>query len=53
MVIFKGQRLKPDWKRDMPPGTEVVMSGKGSMKLPYSFIGLTTLPDTRWQEKYC
>jgi hypothetical protein len=31
MVIFKGQRLKPEWKKDMPPGTEVVMSGKGSM----------------------
>jgi hypothetical protein len=30
MMIFKGQRLKPEWKKDMPPGTEVVMSGKGS-----------------------
>jgi hypothetical protein len=31
LVIFTGQRLKPEWKKYMPPGTEVVMSGKGSM----------------------
>ena len=31
MVIFKGQRLKPEWEKDMPPGTLTVMSGKGSM----------------------
>lgn len=31
MIIFKGQRLKPEWEKDMPPGTLTVMSGKGSM----------------------
>lgn len=31
MVIFKGQRMKPEWKKNMPPGTTTVMTGKGTM----------------------
>ena len=43
MVIFKGQRMNPDWKRDMPIGSEVVMSGKGSM---------TTLTFIHWLQHF-
>ncbi|XP_072378057.1 uncharacterized protein [Diabrotica undecimpunctata] len=31
MILFKGQRLKPDWEENLSPGTKVVMTPKGSM----------------------
>lgn len=31
MVLFKGQRVNPDWKVNLPPNSEVRMTAKGSM----------------------
>ncbi len=31
MVIFKGVRKNPDWANDLPPGSIIEMSPKGSM----------------------
>lgn len=31
MILFKGQRLKPEWQDNLPPGTKVVITPKGSM----------------------
>ena len=31
MILFKGQRLKPEWEENLPQGTKVVMAPKGSM----------------------
>lgn len=31
MVLFKGKRCKDEWKEDMPPGTVIQMTPKGSM----------------------
>lgn len=31
IILFKGQRMKPEWKDDLPPGAEVFMTQKGSM----------------------
>lgn len=31
MILFKGKRLNPEWKDNLPPGSEVEMTEKGSM----------------------
>ena len=31
VILFKGQRLKPEWTENLPPGTNVIMTPKGSM----------------------
>lgn len=31
MILFKGKRLNPEWKENLPPGTDVKMTQKGSM----------------------
>lgn len=31
MILFKGQRLKTEWEENLPPGTKVIMTPKGSM----------------------
>lgn len=43
MVLFKGQRLKPEWYNNMPTGTVIYMCGKGSM---------TTVLFIRWLEHF-
>lgn len=30
-ILFKGQRLKPEWRDSLPPGTLTLMTKKGSM----------------------
>jgi len=43
LVIFKGQRVKPEWGAGMPPGTEVCASARGT---------LTTNVFIRWVELF-
>lgn len=31
MILFKGKRLKPEWQDNLPPGSAVEMTEKGSM----------------------
>nr|CAD7573718.1 unnamed protein product [Timema californicum] len=31
MILFKGQRLKPEWEENLPPGSNAVITFKGSM----------------------
>ncbi|CAK1599673.1 unnamed protein product [Parnassius mnemosyne] len=31
MILFKGKRLKPEWEYNLPPGSLVAMTPKGSM----------------------
>lgn len=30
-ILFKGKRLKPEWGDNLPPGSKVIMTAKGSM----------------------
>lgn len=32
-ILFKGSRMKPEWKDDLPPGTLALMTPKGSMNI--------------------
>lgn len=32
-ILFKGKRLKPEWKDTLPPGSLVLMTPKGSMNI--------------------
>lgn len=33
-ILFKGKRMKPEWKDTLPPGSLVLMTPKGSMNIP-------------------
>lgn len=33
MILFKGKRMKPEWKDMLPPGSEALMTQKGSMTI--------------------
>lgn len=31
VILFKGKRMKPEWNDGLPPGSEIIMTPKGSM----------------------
>ncbi|XP_050304697.1 uncharacterized protein LOC126742166 [Anthonomus grandis grandis] len=40
-VLFKGQRLKPEWSDHLPPGSKAIVTNKGSMTCEAFIVWLT------------
>lgn len=51
MVLFKGQRMKPEWKDNLPHGSLALMTSKGSMNVQTFTIWLEHLAKYKLEGK--